>query len=63
MASMEFPLRRIQSNDIMLANSAVADPDLQISGRPYHPDPAIRGGGGGALLKIIFRGPTGLYLA
>ena len=34
----------------------MADQDLQISGRPGHPDPEIRGkgGGGGAVSKKIF---------
>ena len=38
----------------------VVDPDLQIRGVPGHPDPDIRGGGGG-LQKNIF-GPLGLSL-
>ena len=40
---------------------SVADPDLQIRGRPGHPDPEIRrGGGGGAVSKNIFFGSSGL---
>ena len=39
---------------------SVADEDLQIRGSPGHPDPEIRGSGGG--LKKIFFGPSGLSL-
>ena len=43
--------------------SSVADPDLQIRAGGGHPDPEIRGwGGGGDLQKKIFFSPSGLIL-
>ena len=41
------------------AFSAVADPDLQKTRRPNHPDPEISGGGGS---QKFFFGPSGLIL-
>ena len=39
----------------ILITYTVADPDLQIKGGLGHPDPVIRGGGGGgAVLKNLF---------
>lgn len=43
----------------LLKCNSVADPELQISGGPDHPDFGIRGGP--ALKNIFFLGPTGLY--
>ena len=56
---------RMSSFSLGQNNIAVADPGLQIrgvggGGRGSHPDPEIRGGGGG--LKKIFFGPSGLNL-
>ena len=39
----------------------VKDPDLQIGRGGNHPDPEIKGGGG-AVSKKIFFGPSGLSL-
>ena len=44
---------------------SVANADLQIrgrggGGRPGHPDPEIRGGGGWPVSKKIYFGPSGL---
>ena len=37
----------------------VPDPDLEIRGGPGHPDPYIRGEGGGPSLQKKFFGPSG----
>ena len=62
-------MREIQGKSALVQVSArfessgvnlVADPDLQIRGRPGHLDPEIRGGG--AVSKKYFFGPLSLNL-
>ena len=40
--------------NVSMSAISVADPDLQISVGPGHPDPEIRGGEGGAVSKNFF---------
>ena len=44
----------------LTAPSSVANPDLQIRRGPGHPEPEIRGGGGG--LRKNFFDPSGIIL-
>ena len=51
--------QRIGCLSFKIETTSVADPDLQIRGRPGHQDPDIRRGGSP---KIIFFAPVGLSL-
>ena len=51
----------IRENRDNCAYSSVPEPDLEIMGGPGHPDPEIRGEGGGSLQNIFFS-PLGLSL-
>ena len=44
----------IRENRDNCAYSSVPEPDLEKMGGPGHPDPEIRGEGGGAVSKIFF---------
>ena len=57
---IETYIQRIGCLSFKIETTSLADPHLQIRGRPGHQDPDIRGGGGGS--KKIFFGPLGLSL-